>query len=158
MIFENRAFFTFCSSKVWPIFLFELWFFLKKNWKVLRFGTFGAQVLFLQTKMEFLNKQKGHTFEIEREKKWWKSIFWFKKNFFFSIFSPSIFQNYFSWTQRKREVAKDDKRQHTVSPCWAPGENPRKRVNRLPPGTSGGKFFLAFFWPVLLLFWSVGSF
>ncbi len=138
MIFENGAFFTFCSTKVWPIFVLELWFFLKKNWKFSRFWKFGGQFLFLRTKMEFLNKQKGHTLEIEREKKWWKSIFWFKKSFFFSIFSPSIFQNYFSWTQRKQEVAKDDKRQHTVSTCGAPraeprGENPRISLAQRPP-------------------------
>jgi len=165
-IFENSSIFTFCSSKVWPIFVLELWFFLKKNWKFSRFWKFGGQVLFLQGTMEFLNQQKGHTLEIERTKSDEKAFFDLKKvlfffqfffNFFspinlqnlkfqnlhllkpkfveififwsfffpfFSIFSPSIFQNYFSWTQRKQEVAKDDKRQHTVSTCGAPVRSP----------------------------------
>ena len=98
MIFENRAFFTFCSTKVWPIFVLELWFFLKKNWKFSRFWKFGGQVLFLQGTMEFLNQQKGHTLEIERTKSDEKAFFDLKKvlfffQFFFNFFSPINLQN-----------------------------------------------------------------
>ena len=91
-IFENSSIFTFCSSKVWPIFVLELWFFLKKNWKFSRFWKFGGQVLFLQGKMEFLNQQKGHTLEIERTKSDEKAFFDLKKVlFFFQFFLSNKF-------------------------------------------------------------------
>ena len=35
MIFENRTFLLFFPARVWPIFLFQLWFVLKKKLKIL---------------------------------------------------------------------------------------------------------------------------
>ena len=72
MIFENRSFFTFLSSRVWHLFVFRLWIFLKKNQNFWIFLIFGCQILFVRTKMVFSNKQNTlHPWEIES----WKVIF-----------------------------------------------------------------------------------